>query len=65
MSTRTCLSWNRPPCSLRVENTMSTANFPEFEMFMLSKDYMEILGRETENLFIINRKAEGEDRYFE
>lgn len=27
---------------------------------MLSKgDYTEILGKETENLFIINRKAEG------
>ena len=65
MSTRTCLSWNRLPCSLRVENTVSTADFPEFEMFTLSKDYMEVLGRETENLFIINRKAEGEDRYFE
>lgn len=52
---------NRLPCSLRAENTMSAAEFPEFEMFTLSKDYMEVLGRETENLFMINRKAEGED----
>ena len=44
---------------------VSTADFPEFEMFTLSKDYMEVLGRETENLFRINRKAEGKDRYFE
>lgn len=56
---------DRLPCSLRAENAIRAAEFPESEMFMLSKDYMEVLGRETENLFMINRKAEGEDRYFE